>query len=107
MRRAVYITCLYSLIETCEYGTSKEEMLRDRLVVRMSGKMDPELTLERRKQTFTRKRLYMNNSASWHLSGVGVELSHTSYSVDCFWFLLFWVVACSENRPLSFDLANR
>ena len=28
-----YITCLYSLIETCEYGTFKEEMLRDRLVV--------------------------------------------------------------------------
>ena len=24
-----YITCLYSLIETCEYGAFKEEMLRD------------------------------------------------------------------------------
>ena len=48
-----YITCLYSLIETCEYGTFKEEMLRDRLVVgirdaAMSQKlqMDAELTLE-------------------------------------------------------------
>jgi hypothetical protein len=27
-----YITCLYSLIESCEYGALKEEMLRDRLV---------------------------------------------------------------------------
>ena len=30
-----YITCLYSLVETCEYGKFKEEMLRDRLVVGM------------------------------------------------------------------------
>ena len=47
-----YITCLYSLIETCEYGAFKEEMLRDRLVVgirdaAMSQKlqMDAELTV--------------------------------------------------------------
>ena len=28
-----YITVLYSLVETCEYGTLKQEMLRDRLVI--------------------------------------------------------------------------
>ena len=28
-----YITALYSLVETCDYGTMKDEMLRDRLVV--------------------------------------------------------------------------
>ena len=28
-----YITALYELAETCEYGTLREEMLRDRLVV--------------------------------------------------------------------------
>ena len=28
-----YITSLYSLVETCEYGVLHDEMLRDRLVV--------------------------------------------------------------------------
>ena len=28
-----YITALYNLVETCEYGTLTEELLRDRLVV--------------------------------------------------------------------------
>ena len=28
-----YITALCSLVETCEYGALKEEMLRDRIVV--------------------------------------------------------------------------
>ena len=57
-----YITCLYSLIETCEYGTFKEEMLRDRLVVgirdaAMSQKlqMDAELTLEKAKKAIRQK----------------------------------------------------
>ena len=57
-----YITCLYSLIETCEYGTFKEEMLRDRLVVgirdaAMSQKlqMDAELTLEKAKKSIRQK----------------------------------------------------
>jgi len=57
-----YITCLYSLVETCEYGTLKEEMLRDRLVVgirdlAMSQKlqMDAELTLEKAKKAIRQK----------------------------------------------------
>ena len=51
-----YITELYRLIEFCNYGDLKEEMLRDRLVVRirdisLSEKLqtDPNLTLERAK----------------------------------------------------------
>ena len=28
-----YITVLYGLVETCEYGTLKNDLLRDRLVV--------------------------------------------------------------------------
>lgn len=49
-----YITALYVLAEHCNYGTLKEELIRDRLVVglrdaRLSEKLqlNPELTLER------------------------------------------------------------
>ena len=59
------------MIETCKYGTFKEEMLRDQLVVGIRDaamsqilQMDAELTLEKAKKAFTRKRLYMNNSVS-------------------------------------------
>ena len=57
-----YITCLYSLIETCEYGTLKEELLRDRLIVgirdvTLSGKLqiDADLTLEKAKKAIRQK----------------------------------------------------
>ena len=57
-----YITCLYSLIETCEYGTFKEELLRDRLIVgirdvALSGKLqiDADLTLEKAKKAIRQK----------------------------------------------------
>ena len=53
-----YITALYHLVETCEYGDWTDEMLRDRLVVgirdaAMSQKlqMDPGLTLEKAMKT--------------------------------------------------------
>jgi len=56
------ITCLYGVVETCEYGTLKEEMLRDRLVVgirdlAMSQKLQREagLTLERAKKAIRQK----------------------------------------------------
>ena len=52
-----YITALYRLVDTCEYGTLKKEMLRDRIVVgirdaHMSEKLqlDPDLTLETAKK---------------------------------------------------------
>ncbi|MDD9361326.1 MAG: hypothetical protein PV344_00085, partial [Anaplasma sp.] len=51
---ADFITALYALVETCDYGTLKDELLRDRIVVgvkdkRLSTKlqMESELTLER------------------------------------------------------------
>ena len=57
-----YITELYNLIEFCEYGDLKKEMLRDRLVVGihdtgLSEKLqtDPDLTLERAKTMIRQK----------------------------------------------------
>ena len=57
-----YITALYQLVETCEYGLFKEEMLRDRLVVGMKDvalserlQMDPKLTLEKAKRELRQK----------------------------------------------------
>ena len=53
-----YITALYHLVETCEYGDWRDEMLRDRLVVGIREaatsqklQMDPELTLEKAMKT--------------------------------------------------------
>ena len=53
-----YITELYSLIDGCNYGDLKEEMLRDRLVVGIKDQelseklqLDPDLTLEKAKKT--------------------------------------------------------
>jgi hypothetical protein len=42
-----YLTALYALVETCEYGPLTEEMLRDRLVVRIRDR-----NLSERLQTF-------------------------------------------------------
>ena len=48
-----YIMALYELVENCEYGTMKDEMIRDRLVVGIQDdalsqklQMDSSLTLE-------------------------------------------------------------
>lgn len=37
-----FINALYCLVEHCDYGTLKEEMIRDRLVVGLSDKRLPE-----------------------------------------------------------------
>ena len=49
-----FITSLYGLVEHCNYGTLKDEMIRDRLVagvrdasLSLKLQMDPELTLEK------------------------------------------------------------
>ena len=59
-----YITELYTLIEFCEYGDLKEEMLSDRLVVgicdaTLSEKLqtDPDLTPERAKRMIRQKEV--------------------------------------------------
>ena len=64
-----YVTALYELIETCEYGELHDEMLRDRLVVgirdaAMSEKLqlDPELTLEKAKKAIRQKEAVREQS---------------------------------------------
>ena len=77
-----YITALYELIETCEYGTLKEEILRDRLVVgirdkRVSEKLqlEADLTLESAKKTIRQREAVrqqskeLATSANEHLVG--------------------------------------
>lgn len=57
-----YITALYSLVETCDYGELREELLRDRLVVGIRDaalserlQMDVDLTLEKAKKIVRQK----------------------------------------------------
>ena len=57
-----YITALYGLIETCEYGALKEEMLRDRLIVGIRDtalserlQLNAELTLDKTKKAIRQK----------------------------------------------------
>ena len=57
-----FITSLYQLVEDCEYGALKDQMVRDRLVVGLRDlalsqrlQMDPDLTLEKAK-TLSRQR---------------------------------------------------
>ena len=64
-----YITALYNLVETCEYGTMTEEMMRDRLVVGMRDialserlQMDPKLTLEVTKKALRQKEAVKEQS---------------------------------------------
>ena len=58
-----YIMSLYELVETCEYGMLKEEMLRDRIVVGIRDlvlskklQMDSTLTLESAKKQVSPER---------------------------------------------------
>ena len=57
-----YITALYQLAETCNYGDKKSEMIRDRLVVGIRDEnlsqqlqMDSELTVDKAKKTIHQK----------------------------------------------------
>ena len=50
-----YIIVLYSLVDNCDYGNFKDQMIRDRLIVRIRDnllserlQMDAELTLEKK-----------------------------------------------------------
>ena len=52
-----FITSLYSLAESCDYGAMKDEMIRDRIVVGIQDnslsermQMDSDLTLEKAKR---------------------------------------------------------
>ena len=57
-----YITVLYHLVDSCECGNLKDEMLRDRLVVGIHDmalseplRMDPDLTLAKTMKTVRQK----------------------------------------------------
>lgn len=71
-----YITTLYTLIDTCDYGDLKEELLRDRIVVGIRDQAlserlqcDSELTLTKVKQV-TRQREAVKEQHN-HLKGDG------------------------------------
>ena len=69
-----YIMAPYELVENCDYGNLKSEMLRDRLVVgirdsTMSEKlqMDPELTLEKAKKTIRQREAVHEQQQELHM----------------------------------------
>lgn len=64
-----YITALYGLVESCEYGALKEEMLRDRLVVGIRDstvsqklQMNAKLTLEEAKKEIRQREAVREQS---------------------------------------------
>ena len=64
-----YITVLYTLIETCEYGELKEELLHDRIVVGIRDmalserlQLEPDLSLERAKKIVRQKEAVKDHS---------------------------------------------
>jgi hypothetical protein len=67
---------LYELVETCEYGMLKEEMLRDRIVVGIRDhklserlQMDTNLTLEKAKQAVRQKEAVVEHGRQLQGSG--------------------------------------
>ena len=70
-----YITALYSLVETCDYGALKEQILQDRLVVGIrdakvseSLQMDADLTLAKAKKTIRQKEAVREQSQQLHVA---------------------------------------
>lgn len=64
-----YITALYSLVETCDYGEFKEQLLRDRIVVGIRDtalserlQLDPDLTLDKVKREVRQKEAVKQHS---------------------------------------------
>ena len=75
-----YITSLYNFIEHCEYGTLKEEMIRDQIVVCIRDsslserlQMDESLTLEkakklvRQRETVKEQRPFLKKDVLWSM----------------------------------------
>ena len=63
-----YIMALYELVQHCDYGGMKDEMIRDRLVVGIRDsslseklQLDPALTLEKAKKLFARVKPFMSS----------------------------------------------
>ena len=80
-----FITVLYSLIETCDYGDLKDEMLRDRLVVgirdaRLSERLqlDADLTLEKAKKMVRQKEEVTDQQSKLKGDGTGQQTARSS-----------------------------
>ena len=69
---------LYKLAEDCEYGTMKEEMIRDRLVVGIRDtvlserlQLDPKLTLESAKKAVRQREAVKEQQQTLNKDGQG------------------------------------
>ena len=68
-----YITALYNLIDSCEYGTLKDDLLRDRIVVGIADQalsermqLNPDLTLEKAKTQIRQKEAVQSQRQQLH-----------------------------------------
>ena len=80
-----YITSLYRLVETCDYGGLHNEMLRDRLVVSICDaamserlQLDPELTLEKAKKLMRQKEAVKEQCQQLQAGVTGSSKDHLS-----------------------------
>ena len=78
-----YITVLYGLIETCDYGALKDEMLRDRLVVGIRDtaiseklQLNATLTLEGAKKEIRQREAVREQSQQLQVAESGSHSSH-------------------------------
>ena len=97
-----YITCLYNLIENCECGDLKSEMIRDWLVVRIRDsslserlQTDPALTLEKAK-TVIRQREAVQEQQLILSHGENVDQRSAINYVKG---KLFWRHGTAPHRP--------
>ena len=75
-----YIMALYEVVENCEYGTMKDEMIRDQLVVGIQDnalsqklQMDSSLTLEKAKKQVRQREAVQEQQK---LRGAASNTSH-------------------------------
>ena len=80
-----YITSHYRLVETCEYGMLKEEMLRDRIVVAIRDlslseklQMDSTLTLENEKKQVRQKEAVQEQRQEMHYGRTKTSIEEIS-----------------------------
>ena len=81
-----FITSLYQLVEDCEYGALKDQMVRDRLVVGLRDlalsqrlQMDPDLTLEKAKTLSRQQEAVKEQQGLLHKSSPPPEDSSIAF----------------------------
>ena len=82
----LFITALHQIVDICEFGTMKDELIRDRLVVGIRDKtlserlqMEGELTLEKAKRLIRQREAVKEQGSA--LKSSGAEDSHSLESV--------------------------